>query len=91
MYSLGGFPKVALRGEKISPIVVEIYDVDAEGLTRLNRLEGFSGKNDGSNFYDCSPVETGLGEALIYHIDDGYGGTRDAVPHGDWVKYRKGL
>jgi gamma-glutamylcyclotransferase (GGCT)/AIG2-like uncharacterized protein YtfP len=90
MYSLGGFPKVSLEGAKVCPIVVEIYDVDAQGLSRLNQLEGFHGKGSQYNFYDCSPVATGLGEALIYHIEDGYGGTRECVDHGDWVKYRKG-
>ena len=88
MYSLGGFPKVALHGEKVSPIVVEIYNVNEQGLSRLNMLEGFHGRNSPHNFYDCSPVETGLGEALIYHIDDGYGGTSSLVEDGDWVKYR---
>lgn len=89
MYSLGGFPKVVLYGEKVSPITVEVYLVDDNALRRLNQLEGFSGKNDGSNFYDCTQVPTGLGDAFIYHIEDGYGSTNNLVEDGDWVNYRK--
>ena len=89
MYSLGGFPKVVLRGEKVCPIVVEVYNVDEQGLVALNRLEGFSGSNDGSNFYDRSTVSTPLGDVEIYHIEDGYGGTRGLVESGDWVEFRK--
>lgn len=88
MYSLGGFPKISLRGEKVCPIVVEIYDVTDEGLDRLDMLEGYRGEGM-QNFYDRSLVETGEGPALIYHIEDGYGGTRDLVEDGDWVNYRK--
>lgn len=88
MYSLGGFPKVTLHGAKVCPIVVEVYDVDEQGLIALNRLEGFHEKGSEGNFYDRSTVSTPLGDVEIYHIEDGYGGTRELVEGGDWVKYR---
>ena len=88
MYSLGGFPKVSLTGEKISPIVVELYECNPEHKMNLDRLEGYRGEGQ-SNFYDRSPVQTECGqEALIYHIEDGYGGTNSPVTSGDWVEYR---
>lgn len=89
MYSLGGFPMVSLRGERISPIAIEVYDVDDDVLARLDMLEGYRG--DSSSFYDRSEVETaedGL-SALIYHIEDRVDWRRDPplVEHGDWVRY----
>lgn len=85
MYSLGGFPMVQLEGEKVSPIVVEIYDVDDEVLRRLNQLEGYRGKGV-DNFYDCSTINTTeLGEALIYHIEGRK--SERLVSSGDWVEY----
>lgn len=87
MYSLGGFPKVSLTGVKTSPIVVEIYECDASVMRGLDQLEGYLGPGMG-NFYDRSEVETGLGPALIYHIEDPHTG-RGLVEKGDWVEHIK--
>lgn len=84
MYSLGGFPMVQLEGEKISPITVEIYDCNAEQLRSLDMLEGYRADSQ-SNFYNRSEVETGLGTALIYHIEGREG--RELVESGDWKEY----
>lgn len=91
MYSLGGFPRVALNSEPVCPIVIEVYEVDDKTLDRLNSLEGYRGE-DGDNFYNRSEIETEDGQvALIYHIEDGgeYGGNRsqEVVENGDWVDY----
>ena len=89
MYSLGGFPMVSLEGDKVSPIVVEAYDVDDRGLARLNQLEGFHGKGQ-RNFYDCSHVETVDHEGgLIYHIEGEASRPNPLVEDGNWVNYRK--
>lgn len=90
MYSLGGFPKVELQGDKVSPIVVELYDVDDKGLSRLDMLEGYRGPN-GNNFYDRSLVNTGLGEAWIYHIEGDTRGSVNLVDDGDWVRFRNSI
>lgn len=87
MYSLGGFPMVSLNGDKISHIVVEIYEVDDKCLARLNQLEGYRGE-DCNNFYDRSLIKLQeLGEAYIYHIEDSPRRTETAVPNGDWVDF----
>jgi len=86
MYSLGGFPKVSLEGDKVSQIVVELYEVDAPGLARLDMLEGYNGEGQ-RNFYDRSPIQCEDGNlALIYHIED-KGRQPEVVPDGDWVKF----
>lgn len=87
MYSLGGFPKVALDIGGPTQIVVEIYEVDDQGLRRLHRLEGFRGFDDPNNFYDLSAVDTvDFGEVLIYHINGE--DTYQVVEDGDWVNFR---
>lgn len=85
MYSLGGFPMVSLT-RAVCPIVVEVYECDDGTLERLDFLEGYRGPN-AQNFYDRSEVETDLGTALIYHIENS---TREAplVADGDWVNYK---
>lgn len=86
MYSLGGFPKVQL-GRATCPIKVEVYEVDDEGLARLNQLEGYRGEGR-DNFYDRSEIQTNnYGPALMYHIE-GEGRQESIVPDGDWVNYR---
>ena len=91
MYTLGGFPMISLYGKKVSPITVEVYDVDEACLERLNRLEGFYGKGD-RNFYDRSEIETADGlTALIYHIEDRTMSDDRIVESGDWVEYYSAL
>ncbi len=87
MYSLGGFPKVVL-GEPVCPIVVEVYEVDVEGLVRLDQLEGFYGHGR-DNFYDRTQVKTSdLGKAWIYHIErHNQSMTTNLIGDGDWVKF----
>jgi gamma-glutamylcyclotransferase (GGCT)/AIG2-like uncharacterized protein YtfP len=85
MYSLGGFPKVALN-QAVSPIVVEIYECNDSQIVDLDRLEGYRGEGY-NNFYDRSEVQLKeFGTALIYHID-GDTDTEQAIPDGDWVNY----
>lgn len=87
MYSLGGFPKVSLHGDKVAPIVVELYSCNEDTMRSLDRLEGFRGEGM-DNFYDRSTVQTECGKnALIYHIESGNGS--NPVESGDWVEYRQ--
>lgn len=87
MYSLGGFPMVQLTGEKVCPIVVEVFEVDDAVHQRLDQLEGFRGKGR-DNFYDCSLVQTvDFGEVLMYHIEDRT--NNRLVENGDWVDFYK--
>lgn len=84
MYSLGGFPFVQLHGAQVGPITVEIYDCNDDTMRSLDMLEGYRGPNH-SNFYDRTEVETGLGNALIYHIEGREG--QSPVDSGDWKEY----
>lgn len=86
MYSLGGFPSVSLaHTTHNSPIVVEVYRTDEEGLTGpLDGLEGYP------NFYNRTLVDVVLddsGEVVkvwLYHIDEEQ---RVPVHNGDWFEY----
>ena len=80
MYSLVGFPMVSLS-KPLVPIVVEVYECNNEVLQSLNTLEGYRGEGK-DNFYDRSLVATGLGDALIYHIEDRYVAPDALVPDG---------
>lgn len=88
MYSLGGFPMVQLEGAKVSPITVEIYECNDDALRSLDQLEGYRGPGH-NNFYERDEVETGLGTALIYHIEGREG--RELVDSGDWKQYCDGM
>lgn len=86
MYSLGGFPAVTL-GEAVSPIVVEVYEVDDKCLQSLDWLEGYRGPQ-GGNFYDRDVVKLADGqEAFMYHIEDRMHGSSALVAEGDWNEY----
>lgn len=84
MYSLGGFPMVQLEGTEVGPVTVEIYECGPDVMRGLDMLEGYRGP-DANNFYDRTEVETGLGNALIYHIEGREG--QNLVESGDWKEY----
>jgi len=78
MYSLGGFPCIALEGG--TPIHVEVYEVDESVFGMLDRLEGYP------SFYNRKEIETELGTAWIYYISDvNYLGKLNVVTSGRWV------
>lgn len=63
MFSMGGFPGV-VRGDKL--ITGEVYEVDDEGLSHLDALEG------NGSFYtrEVIPLKGG-GDAWMYVLPDG--------------------
>lgn len=73
MYSLGGFPAIV---EGDGSIKVEIYEVDDETFSRLDRLEGYP------SFYDRKKVETSEGAAWIYYHHTPP--AREIVESGEW-------
>lgn len=76
MYSMGWFPAITLKGD--TTIKGEVYDVDADTLARLDRLEGYPG------WYDREVIETPYGEAFIYTMDSAANGLRTVVHTGEW-------
>lgn len=86
MVSLGGFPGVVKGGN--TSITLEIYDVKHETIEQnLDWLEGYSGPNDEYNFYNKEIIETELGPAYIYYINEDVNG-RPLVESGDWKQYK---
>lgn len=79
---LGSFPAIVAGGR--TQIVGEIYEVDAETLERLDRLEGHP------HHYRREPIELERGEvAEIYVYVAPLGARAHAVPSGDWRGHYK--
>jgi gamma-glutamylcyclotransferase (GGCT)/AIG2-like uncharacterized protein YtfP len=80
MVSLGGFPGVFKDGA--SPIILELYLVDADQLISLDRLEG------NGSFYTREEVST-LAGALpwVYLLPKERYVDNEPVPSGDWKAY----
>ena len=79
MHDLGAFPAIVAGGA--TPIAGEVYEVDADTLRALDRLEGYPG------FYDR--VEVGLTDgtrALVYTMQPRQVAERPIIPTGDWLR-----
>jgi gamma-glutamylcyclotransferase (GGCT)/AIG2-like uncharacterized protein YtfP len=87
MYSLGGFPAIN-RADEDSNIKIEVYEVtDPEILSRVYRLEGYSGERDSnSNWYDTADVPTKWGSAEIFYFKKSLHGDRPVVETGNWER-----
>lgn len=83
MYSLGCYPYVRPDGSD-KTIKVEIYEVNDATSDRLDILEGY--REGGDSYYDRKEVETSLGTAWIYFIDEDPCGSPE-VHGGDWKEY----
>lgn len=82
MYHMGGFPSVSkAHSSSQTPITVEVYDVEKEGITGpLDTLEGFP------RFYNRTKTDIILDDgtlvdAWLYHIDEETG---PVIESGDW-------
>ena len=84
LVSLGAYPALVAGGEVA--VHGEVYDVDAETLAALDRLEGYPG------FYTREPVELDggvSGEALAYLLPPERVAGSPEISHGDWKAWRK--
>ena len=77
-YAPGSFPAITEGGD--SKITVELYEVDAAGLKRLDGLEGYP------SFYNRKVVSTERGDAWIYFIEEDLSHL-NKVEDGDWYMY----
>lgn len=84
MVHLGGFPGIIRGGE--TSIQGEVYEVDAETLARLDRLEGHP------DFYRREPIEGLLMpdgshlDAEVYVLPASYLARGKTIPSGVWEK-----
>lgn len=62
LYDLGTFPAVGTVGEYY--IEGEVWEVDSETMKTLDHIEGYP------NFYNRKKIDTTIGEAWIYFIED---------------------
>lgn len=82
MYNTGGFPAAVRTTDGDSRILVEVYEVDDEVFSDLDRLEGYP------TMYTREQVETEYGKAWLYIWNFDLGGLQ-LIPEGDWVKFRQ--
>lgn len=84
LHSLSYYPGLKLNGN--TSVVMEVFEVDEETLTTLNRLEGYRpGKT--STFYDRIEINTPWGKAFTYIYVNELS-KQSIVESGDWVKYK---
>lgn len=80
MVSLGGFPAIYHTGNKDDIIKGDVFEVDDEVNTNLDRLEGYP------NWYDKVEVETeDYGNAFVYTMEEAKNET--PIESGDWCEY----
>lgn len=86
MYSLGGFPGVAEKGN--TQLTVEIFKVtNEEVIRRVNNLEGYTGtRNNPSNWYDTCELQTEWGVANMFTMNNLSDRGTNVVESGDWNK-----
>ena len=77
LISLGGFPGL-VEDEHEHDIHVEVYDVGEYTFGRLDRLEGHP------TFYRRKEVDTPIGPAWIYWLQDERYLTHPTVVNNDW-------
>jgi len=77
LFSLGAYPGVIKGG--ITAVQGELYGVNAEGLQRLDRLEGHP------NYYHREKIETSEGEAWIYLLPEDQYKDYKVIEDGNWV------
>ncbi len=79
MHDIGGIPAVGLSGR--GTVHGEVYELDAETLARLDRLEGTP------TFYQRTRVRMSTGtEAWIYVMNSNRLATRERVASGRWER-----
>jgi gamma-glutamylcyclotransferase (GGCT)/AIG2-like uncharacterized protein YtfP len=82
MVNLGQFPGIISDIESKTPIKGEVYEVNAEQMATLDRLEGHP------HFYMRFPVTTDLGTAWVYTLSEKDWGNKPIVESGEWKRDR---
>jgi gamma-glutamylcyclotransferase (GGCT)/AIG2-like uncharacterized protein YtfP len=85
--SLGYFPGLLKNGT--TSIVMEVFRVDDETMSSIDRLEGYQ-LNGGSNHYEKETIKTPFGDAFIYfYAKPDNIKEAPTVLSGDWKEYLK--
>lgn len=88
LIDLGSYPGLLKNGN--TPIIMEVYEVDAEKLSRLDSLEGYRGKDVPSNFYNREKIDSPYGRIFVYFYNKNSDYIRSlAIETGDWKDYRE--
>lgn len=87
MYDLGSFPGLLEGGN--NAYTIEVYEVDAHTLQRLDWLEGYNEAHPERSFYNRHMIQTIYGEAYIYYLnDDKLSMTNRVVTNSSWRDYK---
>jgi gamma-glutamylcyclotransferase (GGCT)/AIG2-like uncharacterized protein YtfP len=77
LFNFGAFPAMVEGGE--TAVTGEVYEVDAQTLARLDRLEGHP------KFYCRQPIKLeGGGDAIAYLVPEHRAQGRATIQTGDW-------
>lgn len=81
----GAFPGLLKNGT--TSVVMEVYEVDAEHLRRIDSLEGYHGVGQ-KNHYNREKIKSPFGEVYTYFYYNQSEMIRaKAIETGDWVDY----
>ena len=85
LVDLGSFPGLLKDGN--TSIVMEVYEVDAEKLRRLDQLEGYVGPGE-KNHYNREKIITPFGEVYGYFYNNSSDLIKSMIIEGgDWTDY----
>lgn len=84
LHSLSLFPGLKKNGNY--SVVMEVYEVDENTLSNLNRLEGYR-YGEPATFYDRIEINTPWGKAFTYIYVNELS-KESIVESGDWVAYK---
>jgi len=85
LVDLGSFPGLLKDGN--TAVLMEVYEVDATKLKRLDGLEGYRGKNS-NNFYNREKIESPFGPLFTYFYNKNSELIKaNIISTGDWTDY----
>jgi gamma-glutamylcyclotransferase (GGCT)/AIG2-like uncharacterized protein YtfP len=86
MYAVSTYPGLKLQGN--TSIVMEVYEVDNELLSLVDRLEGYSPHATNNDFYNRVTINTPFGLAYTYLYVPDIPEHAQPVYEGDWVNFK---
>lgn len=87
LVDLGSFPGLIEEGS--TSVTMEVFEIGAEKLKKLDSLEGYRNEDDESNnFYNRVEIQTPFGKGYTY-IYNGKAQGMETVESGNWTDYYK--
>lgn len=87
LIDLGSFPGLLKDGN--TAVLMEVFEVNADKLKKLDSLEGYHGKGE-NNFYNREKIESPFGELYTYFYNRSSDLIKSkAIENGDWSDYVK--